>query len=84
MKTGLNSHRLIKDDPYHAKEVAFVEQINKELGYNDMFLNQICDSSGKTYLTEREEQVALSIIQWLGTPVGQGFLDKVQSKFNEK
>jgi hypothetical protein len=27
------------------------------------------------YLSEREENICLSLIQWLGSPVGQGFLD---------
>jgi hypothetical protein len=31
------------------------------------------------YLTEREEKIVLAIIQWLGTPVGQGFI----SAFND-
>ena len=26
------------------------------------------------YLTENEEQICLNMIQWLGSPVGQGFL----------
>lgn len=29
----------------------------------------------KEYLTEKEEDICLSLIQWLGSPVGQGFLD---------
>lgn len=29
----------------------------------------------KEYLTEKEESICLSLIQWLGSPVGQGFLD---------
>jgi hypothetical protein len=28
----------------------------------------------KEYLTEREEDICLNIIQWLGSPVGKGFL----------
>lgn len=30
----------------------------------------------KEYLTEREEDIILNVIQWLGSPVGQGFLEK--------
>ena len=30
----------------------------------------------KHFLTEYEENICLNIIQWLGSPVGQGFLDK--------
>jgi hypothetical protein len=29
----------------------------------------------KEYLTEKEEDICLNLIQWLGSPVGQGFLD---------
>ncbi len=32
------------------------------------------------YLTEREEKVVLSVIQWLGTPVGQGFINQLNNK----
>lgn len=28
----------------------------------------------KEYLTEREEDICINLIQWLGSPVGQGFL----------
>lgn len=31
-------------------------------------------NSPKEYLTEREENICLNIIQWLGSPVGKGFL----------
>jgi hypothetical protein len=29
----------------------------------------------KDYLTDREENICLNLIQWLGSPVGEGFLD---------
>lgn len=29
----------------------------------------------KEYLTEREVDICANLIQWLGSPVGQGFLD---------
>jgi len=37
-----------------------------------------CNGNGKPnqYLTEREEQIVFSTLQWLGSPVGQSFLDK--------
>jgi hypothetical protein len=28
------------------------------------------------YLTDKEEDICLNLIQWLGSPVGQGFLDE--------
>lgn len=30
----------------------------------------------KEWLTEKEEDICLNIIQWLGSPVGQGFLEQ--------
>ena len=39
----------------------------------------------KEILTEREESICCNLIQWLGSPVGQGFLDScgfVQDKEN--
>ena len=29
----------------------------------------------KDYLSEREQDICLNLIQWVGSPVGQGFLD---------
>lgn len=34
--------------------------------------------------TEREEQVAATVIQWLGSPVGQGFLRDLGYEKREK
>lgn len=28
----------------------------------------------KEYLTDREKQIVLSVIQWIGSPVGEGFV----------
>lgn len=75
---GFNTHRLKFNDDYHKKECDFVMAINEELKYNRNFLAQIVNHpEHKNYLDDNEEKVALSVIQWLGTPVGQGFLDKV-------
>jgi len=30
----------------------------------------------KEYLSDKEEDICLNIIQWLGAPVGQGFLNR--------
>jgi hypothetical protein len=76
-KVGYNDHRLIKDG-YHDLEVAFNEIANKELKYNSMFLNQIANSRKTIYLTDHEEKIVLSVLQWLGTPVGQGFIEQAK------
>lgn len=89
---GYNTHRLKENDDYHKLEVAFVEEINQELKYNPNFLDGIVQKNRYVnellqveydYLTEEEEKVALSVIQWLGTPVGQGFLERVKAKYEQ-
>ena len=80
MKTGFRPYRLIENDPYHAKEIAFVKAFNDEMYYSPMFIHQIISSEKNFYLTEREEKIVLSVIQWLGTPVGQGFLERVEKE----
>ena len=35
-----------------------------------------CQSVPAKYLTDEEENVCLNLIQWLGTPVGQSFLNE--------
>lgn len=78
IKVGFNSHRLREDDPYYAEEILFVEKINKMMEFSDNFLATLVhhnDGKKYVYLDDNEEKVALSIIQWLGTPVGVGFLE---------
>lgn len=78
LKVGYNEHRLKSDDPYNKKECDFVQVINDEMKYNKVFLSQIVYHEGRNeYLTEHEEKIVLSVIQWLGTPVGQSIIEKV-------
>ena len=78
---GFHPYRLKKDDEYYKKEIAFVEAINEELRLNSSFLARVVKRDvDSPYLDENELKVAMSVIQWLGTPVGQGFLEKVNSK----
>lgn len=84
LKVGYNSHRLVEGDEYFKKEVNFVKVINQELQWNPRFLAQIINGNDKYYqLSEEGEKIALSIIQWLGTPVGQAFLERVNKKNGE-
>lgn len=56
------------------KEKEFYE---KFLENNDRDMDLIVFGHGKPldYLTDREKQIVLSTVQWLGSPVGQGFLN---------
>jgi len=79
LRVGYNSHRLKVGDPYHKKEIDFVKAINNFIRGNNNTLSEIINSPNNGgYLDEHEEKIVLSVIQWLGTPVGQGFLEKVE------
>lgn len=48
-----------------------------------------CSNDAQTipndYLSEREKEIIISTIQWLGSPVGQGFLSGIGFEYkNEK
>ncbi len=56
------------------------ELYEKFLANNDRDMDLIIFGHGSNsfrpldYLSDREKQIVLSTIQWLGSPVGQGFL----------
>lgn len=88
LKVGYNQHRLKQWDAYYLKEIAFVETLNEEMKYNSSFLAQLVNRpdqpTNHKYLTEDEEKAVLSTIQWLGTPVGQAFLERVKLNIDNK
>ena len=78
LRVGFRPHRLQVNDPYHKKEIDFVKAINDEIKRSPNYLAQVVGHPDhKDYLNEDEEKIALSVLQWLGTPVGEGFLEKV-------
>ena len=84
MKTsGFKEYRLKKDDKYYAKEIKALEVFNQDhLEHASSIVFGVKEGTGfypNEYLTDREEKIVLSVIQWLGTPVGQGFI----SAFND-
>lgn len=84
MKTsGFKEYRLNRDDKYYAKEIKALEVFNQDHLQDASFIVfGVKEGTGLNpddYLTEREERVVLATIQWLGTPVGQGFI----KAFNE-
>ena len=73
MVKSINALRL-KREPL---EKTFVEQwelMNKDQGILKFILDRSHSNRGDYYPTETEQEVAVAIIQWLGSPVGQGFL----------
>ena len=80
MKTsGFKEYRLKVDDKYYAKEIEFLEVFNRDhLEHASSIVFGVEDGGWfepNDCLTDREEKIVLAVIQWLGTPVGQGFLN---------
>lgn len=85
--TGYRDYRLNNDDPYHQRERDFVEVFKKENGYYD-FYSHLCGIEMEhghptRQPTEDECRIITTVIQWLGTPVGQSFLHKVEKRHKE-
>jgi hypothetical protein len=76
MHTGLKAYRLGDDGPSSVREKAFAEQWQQEQNH-DLLAYLLGEANLKAEVSERDAQVAATIIQWLGTSVGQSFLQKV-------
>ncbi len=77
--TGLRAYRLKDDGPSTLREKAFAELWQQE--QESHLLEYLLGSDNqKGNVTERDAQVAATVIQWLGTAVGQSFMEKVQFK----
>ncbi len=78
---GNSPHRLVEDDPYYADEVrlnkTFNEYCNKKVFFGGNFWDYMSGSTNNSptrSLTEEELKLVATVIQWLGTPCGKGFL----------
>ena len=85
MKTsGFKEYRLKRDDKYYSKEIKALEIFNQDhLEHASSIVFGQKEGTGfypNDYLTDREEKVVLSVIQWLGTPVGEGFIQRLNEK----
>ena len=88
MKTsGFKEYRL-KGDSYYAKEIKALELFNRDhLDHASSIVFGQKDGTGfspNEHLTEREERIVLGVIQWLGTPVGQGFINSLNDEVTNK
>lgn len=71
---GLSPHRL-KDNPPE-KEFAEAWRLHNERGRTlDYLLHHPVSGGLAVESTEREDEIAATVIQWLGSPVGQHFLE---------
>lgn len=78
---GINSHRY-KNNPQELKFAEVWQKLNDRDYINkgktiDYILNK-GDEKFVDICSERDQEVACSIIQWLGSPIGQGFLYSVK------
>ncbi len=80
IETGFRPYRI--SDELNDKEYRIVQEILKEMQYNPNFLEQVSsvENSDEKFLSERERQIVLSTIQWMGTHVGESFLNKTEQK----
>ena len=74
---SLKEHRLL-NNPI---EKIFVDEFIKQYNIGDncdliVFGHPPNTTRPKDYLNERERDIVLNTIQWLGSPVGQGFLKR--------
>ena len=76
---GINYHRLSREP----LEKAFADEW-RDFNKGDKFLRFCLDRShgnrGDYIPTDVENEVAATIIQWLGSSVGQSFLEKVHAR----
>lgn len=82
---GLHTHRF-KNNPVELAFAQAWEQINalssRHLGY--LLTPPDQDQHFPEHPSERDEVVAATVIQWLGSPVGQQFLKDVHSHRRRK
>lgn len=80
---GFNKHRLIQGDRYHGKECAFVKCALEKIKINQQYFEHIVNhgdyGNNPPYVTDDEMQIVMTVIQWLGTPVGQAFIQDAEA-----
>ena len=76
MAKSINAHRL-RSNPLERAFVKEWERINDGDKLLKYVLDRTHSNQGNHVPSEIEQEVAVTLIQWLGTPVGQGFLRDV-------
>lgn len=83
MIAGYNYKRVENTDPYHDKERKYIKVFDdmiEKRGFNIDYLTGTSPDSGPNhYLTRDEQKLVVTVIQWLGTPIGQSFIKEVES-----
>ncbi len=72
---------------WNPREIAYAEEwetVNHEHRYLILLLNQSGNDSFCSGISQRDAFVAATIIQWLGTNIGQGFIEKCQQRIEKE
>lgn len=77
---GISIHRLNREPKEAAFAAAWKDRAPGSLGY------LLCGQDRRLHdYSQRDATIAATIIQWLGSPVGQNFIDEVrESKLYQK
>ena len=75
---GLNIHRLA-DNPL---ELAYAREWDRLNINYDILAWIIGEGNTKGNPSERDYQIAATVIQWLGSPIGRNFVEDVLTKRN--
>jgi hypothetical protein len=79
---GMSPHRY-KDNPLERKFAELWQKVNDGPNGGRTALDYLMDPTNRGYpepqITDRDWQIANTVIQWLGSPVGQNFLREVIS-----
>ncbi len=73
---GLNTHRF-KNNPEERKFAEAWDKLNERVGGHASLLDQLLDAVHATTCDGHDEVVAATVIQWLGSPVGQSWLEQL-------
>lgn len=75
---GLNAHRLTDDGLSTDREKAFAEQWQAEQEQH-LLAYLLGENNQRGLVSDRDAAVAATVIQWLGSNVGNGFLERVRT-----
>jgi len=72
-QVGLHANRLAKN-ALNPREVAFADQWEEENAVGDILSWLLGDGVKKATPSERDREVAATVIQWLGSNIGLSFI----------
>lgn len=76
---GKSTHRLSSNPREKAYHDAWIEENTKSMA-TPLLAYLLGDGNNPGEVSKRDALVAATVIQWIGSPVGQHFLEKVQSQ----